>query len=430
MSIEIVAWSETFENKDSRKLVDLKWYAVPVGRHSRGYIRLMAMGERGLAAMGLFSAICQEFATRRKEQRSGGIFTGRDGELIPISEICEAMRIPESIALPYLDALEAVKWIIRHDKKAETQLEFGQSAANPPQISRDLPPHTYIQDKQTYIGHDGHGRDMVKGLVVHQRGAPSGEVLAAIGRLAESANFDGAKSFHIALAAELIATGLPAKIEYPVADRGDGREGFVDIVVTQPDGTLCAIECDNRTARDKSIFKVNLPEFAAGIVLVRNPAENETQPDAKKPRKTRETSLPDGFCQFWQIYPRKVAKPRALAAWKAQKCEPIADLICEAVERNAKANPQWLGDKQYIPHPASWLNARQWEDAFDAVPIARSTLSQEPEGWRAAFEQVLLREEFDRSKWPDKFADLGRVEWSSVQAWRGEIFKQLKKGNL
>ncbi len=71
----------------------------------------------------------------------------------------------------------------------------------------------------------------------------------------------------------------------------------------------------------------------------------------------------EGFADFWARYPRKVGKQDATKAWKRLK--PDADLmqaINEGLDR-AKGSEQWRRDSgQFIPHPATWLNGRRWED--------------------------------------------------------------------
>lgn len=69
------------------------------------------------------------------------------------------------------------------------------------------------------------------------------------------------------------------------------------------------------------------------------------------------------FAAFWQRYPRKVAKGAALKAW--QKLSPdqaTASAILAAVDWQ-RDRVDWLRDRgRYIPHPASWLHARRWDD--------------------------------------------------------------------
>lgn len=71
----------------------------------------------------------------------------------------------------------------------------------------------------------------------------------------------------------------------------------------------------------------------------------------------------DGFADFWKAYPKKVAKPQALKAWKKAKPsgQVLADLMT-ALEKQ-KVSADWLKDGgQFVPYPATWLNARRWED--------------------------------------------------------------------
>lgn len=75
----------------------------------------------------------------------------------------------------------------------------------------------------------------------------------------------------------------------------------------------------------------------------------------------------DGFAAFWAAYPKKKSKGQALSAWKKLKPDSsLQALILKAVEAQ-KRSPDWQKDKgQYIPYPATWLNAMAWEDEMPA----------------------------------------------------------------
>lgn len=63
---------------------------------------------------------------------------------------------------------------------------------------------------------------------------------------------------------------------------------------------------------------------------------------------------------FWEAYPRKVGKQSALKAWrKAAKTTTPANLLAGAIRFAKDPN---LPEKQFIPHPATWLNAGRWDD--------------------------------------------------------------------
>ena len=74
-----------------------------------------------------------------------------------------------------------------------------------------------------------------------------------------------------------------------------------------------------------------------------------------------------GFEAFWTAYPKKKSKGQALSAWKKLKPDSaLQAMILEAIE-NQKRSPDWQKDKgQYIPYPATWLNAMAWEDEMPA----------------------------------------------------------------
>lgn len=71
----------------------------------------------------------------------------------------------------------------------------------------------------------------------------------------------------------------------------------------------------------------------------------------------------DGFALFWQEYPRKAAKAAALKAW--QKLNPSPELVERILAhvRDHKRSQDWIKDGgQFVPHPATFLNGRRWED--------------------------------------------------------------------
>jgi hypothetical protein len=79
--------------------------------------------------------------------------------------------------------------------------------------------------------------------------------------------------------------------------------------------------------------------------------------------KERESPYSPQFITFWLAYPKKIGKGAAYGAWR--KINPsaiLAQQMISAVKRQ-KETPQWLkNDGEFIPHPATWLNQRRWED--------------------------------------------------------------------
>lgn len=89
--------------------------------------------------------------------------------------------------------------------------------------------------------------------------------------------------------------------------------------------------------------------------------------------------LTAGFAVFWSAYPRKKSKDAAVKAFakamrRITEDDPLA-VILAGIER---ALPGW-DDPQFIPHPATWLNAAGWEDE---APTIRPVTPQRPRNER------------------------------------------------
>jgi hypothetical protein len=69
------------------------------------------------------------------------------------------------------------------------------------------------------------------------------------------------------------------------------------------------------------------------------------------------------FNSFWQAYPRKVSKGRAEKVFaRINPNEQLVARIIAGIER-AKTSAQWCKDGgRFIPHAATWLNDKGWED--------------------------------------------------------------------
>ena len=99
-----------------------------------------------------------------------------------------------------------------------------------------------------------------------------------------------------------------------------------------------------------------------------------TQRQEKNPR----------FEQFWAIYPRHEVKMTARRAF--ERINPNDKTLYEMLQwiMQAKYSAQWQ-DTRFIPHPATWLNQRRWEDdippikSADTVGLAVEEEDRDPE---------------------------------------------------
>jgi len=68
------------------------------------------------------------------------------------------------------------------------------------------------------------------------------------------------------------------------------------------------------------------------------------------------------FASFWEAYPKK--KNRGQAENAFLKVTTSIEVLLEALVVAAKS-PDWLKEEgKYIPYPATWLNAKGWEDEY------------------------------------------------------------------
>jgi hypothetical protein len=80
----------------------------------------------------------------------------------------------------------------------------------------------------------------------------------------------------------------------------------------------------------------------------------------------------DQFNQFWNLYDKKVSKPKALSAYKRALKKVKHDIIMDALKNHKKT---WVGrEKAYIKHPTTWLNQECWNDDIEHIKPAKDKL--------------------------------------------------------
>lgn len=87
----------------------------------------------------------------------------------------------------------------------------------------------------------------------------------------------------------------------------------------------------------------------------------------REERSEKKTKIPkhtESMEAFWKLYPRKVGK---IVAEKALKKSLKGTTLEEIIQGLEKAKAKWkesATEEQYIPYPASWLNAGQWLNEY------------------------------------------------------------------
>lgn len=113
--------------------------------------------------------------------------------------------------------------------------------------------------------------------------------------------------------------------------------------------------------------------------------ENKKEKE-KENKKNIKRYMPISFSEFWEEYPRKVGKATAEAVYnrKAVNAETEQAILDGLRRYNSLQWSKWTGEqRQYIPYPASWLNAGRWTDTVEqtgkSVPKYMSEAVTEPD---------------------------------------------------
>jgi hypothetical protein len=120
------------------------------------------------------------------------------------------------------------------------------------------------------------------------------------------------------------------------------------------------------------------------------------------------------FANFYVLYPRKMGRKDAERAWN--RLTPIQQAEClEAMPNYLKYWKVKETAKDFIPYPASFLNAERWTDEIDIEPIH----SKKPElPWYST-------EELTKAK----AQELGVQAYAGEgwQQWRARISQRIKQ---
>jgi len=76
------------------------------------------------------------------------------------------------------------------------------------------------------------------------------------------------------------------------------------------------------------------------------------------------------FETWWTEYPKKVAKPAALKAWKGAISKTSIEVLLDSVKAYAAKNANT--EQTYIANPATWLNQERWNDEPEVPKMSES----------------------------------------------------------
>lgn len=87
--------------------------------------------------------------------------------------------------------------------------------------------------------------------------------------------------------------------------------------------------------------------------------------------KADSEAIKKAFEEFWILYPRKVAKPKAFDAFGKAIKKARLETILVAVRAGIKSEAWRKDGGQFIPHPTTWLNQERWADEGIKIPTAQ-----------------------------------------------------------
>ena len=130
--------------------------------------------------------------------------------------------------------------------------------------------------------------------------------------------------------------------------------------------------------------------------------EQQAPRKRKKSRKDRRNELPvrpQDF-EYWyhKLYPRHEARQDAVCAWNDADEDgvlPGMDVLEKALEWQIPANDWTPSRKQYIPLPATYINARRWQD--EPPIVTRASPRPQAQGVYGAPCQPHMRQPFSKA---------------------------------
>jgi hypothetical protein len=89
------------------------------------------------------------------------------------------------------------------------------------------------------------------------------------------------------------------------------------------------------------------------------------------PKEPKDMPQPDGFDEFWTVYPRKKAKDAARKAYDAavKRGGDPAEILDGVVAYRDECRRERT-EERFIAHAATWLNQGRWKDHVEAAKAA------------------------------------------------------------
>lgn len=169
----------------------------------------------------------------------------------------------------------------------------------------------------------------------------------------------------------------------------------------------------------ESVLRQYIPDqaiSAAGAFLEALGAYLDAAP-AQKTRAARAArDEPEGFADFYAIFPRKVERRGASNAYRSALTRSTPEIILAGAKRYAAAMAGT--EMKYVKHPATWLNQDCWLDEMGALTLvggATAVFEDGPIGtWVKRLEAWTGRTEQPKGSWRPSWGPKPREEGCKV----------------
>lgn len=125
----------------------------------------------------------------------------------------------------------------------------------------------------------------------------------------------------------------------------------------------------------RPVFLINVGKYGDSVSILDQTVNNMITKTIKNDTEMPQTKLKEiklnktkilnvhFFDKFWNAYPRKVKRLSTEKAFiKINPNEELLIIILNSIEKFKKTEEWKKENGKYIPHPASWLNDKRWED--------------------------------------------------------------------
>lgn len=132
-------------------------------------------------------------------------------------------------------------------------------------------------------------------------------------------------------------------------------------------------ECKAHNPIFISLEKHGLKGYPKGIHTLQEKekeTDKETETEKESPKKEKKLKpTTEGFEEFWTAYPKKIAKADAERAW--DKIRPDTQAVINSLTWQCRSDDWTKENGKYIPYPASYLNAKRYQDEKPAPKVQR-----------------------------------------------------------